>query len=57
MKNKESSGNLSTNPDLIPPEFVVFEPTVNKSEIKKRLTAGEKVQGAELTERVSVQIR
>lgn len=46
-----------TNLDLIPPEFVVFEPTIKKSEIKKRFAAGESVQGAELTERVSVQIR
>ena len=57
VSSRKSKAVEITNSDLIPSEFVVFEPTINKSEIKKRLTAGEKVQGAELTERVSVQIR
>lgn len=57
VSSRKSKAVEIINSDLIPSEFVVFEPTINKSEIKKRLTAGEKVQGAELTERVSVQIR
>ena len=41
----------------VPSEFFKFEPKLDKSAIKKSLTAGEEVPGAELQEKINLAVR
>lgn len=54
---RKSTSVQIENDAAIPPQFIKVEKTISRSELAKALKAGEQIEGAQLVENQSLQIR